>query len=74
MSYPSERENLDVHVDICAMRYEQLDRRLNNLESKMDAVTETVTAGRNTVSKVMIGTSGTIVAGILTTIVVLLMK
>jgi hypothetical protein len=40
----------------------------------MDAVTETVTAGRNTVAKVMIGTSGTIVAGILTTIVVLLMK
>jgi tetrahydromethanopterin S-methyltransferase subunit G len=74
MSYPSERDNLDVHVDICAMRYEQLDRRLNNLESKMDAVTETVTAGKNTVAKVMIGTSGTIVAGILTTIVVLLMK
>jgi tetrahydromethanopterin S-methyltransferase subunit G len=74
MSYPSERDNLNVHVDICAMRYEQLDRRLNNLENKMDAVTESVNAGKNTVAKVMIGTSGTIVAGILTTIVVLLMK
>jgi hypothetical protein len=74
MSYDSERENLSTHVDICALRYEQLDRRLNSLESKMDQVTDTITQGRNSMTRLLVTTSGTVVAGILTTVVVLLMQ
>ena len=31
-----ERESLEAHVDLCALRYEQLDTRMNNLEVKVE--------------------------------------
>ena len=58
-----ERESLEAHVDLCAIRYEALDGRLTNVEKKLDSISEQMAAGQNSLSKVIIGATGTIVAG-----------
>jgi len=30
-----EKESLEAHVDLCALRYSNLDKRLNDVESKI---------------------------------------
>lgn len=69
-----EKESLEAHVDLCALRYENLDRRLTNVETKLDGISNDMKAGQNSLSKVIIGAAGTIVAGLLSTIVVVLMQ
>jgi len=69
-----ERESLEAHVDLCAIRYEALDGRLTNVEKKLDNISEQMAAGQNSLSKVIIGATGTIVAGLLSTIVVVLLQ
>jgi tetrahydromethanopterin S-methyltransferase subunit G len=74
MSQDIEKESLAAHVDICAIRYENLEKRLDNLEEKVEKLSELIQKSQNSMTKIFVGTSGTIVAGILTTIVVLIMK
>ena len=69
-----ERESLEAHVDLCALRYEQLDTRMTNIESKVEEIHKDITEGQKSMTKVLIGTAGTIVAGLLSTIVVILMQ
>ena len=35
-----EKQNLEAHVEICAVRYATLETKLNNLEKRMDKVEE----------------------------------
>ena len=35
-----EKQNLEAHVEICAVRYASLEQKLCNLESRMDKVDE----------------------------------
>lgn len=76
MSKPTEleRTNLEAHVDLCAQRYESLDRRLNNLETDLKRISEDIRSGNSSLNKVIIGTTGTIIAGLLSTIVVVILK
>lgn len=69
-----EKESLEAHVDLCALRYEQMDKRLTVVEDKLDGIAEQMTAGQNSLVKVIIGAAGTVVAGLLSTIVVVLMQ
>ncbi len=69
-----ERESLEAHVDLCAIRYEALDGRLTGVEKKLDGIAEQMAAGQNSLAKVIIGAAGTIVAGLLSTVVVILMQ
>jgi tetrahydromethanopterin S-methyltransferase subunit G len=69
-----EKENLEAHVDLCAQRYEVLEGRLNKIENKVEEIHKDVTAGQAGLVKVIIGAAGTIVAGLLSTIVVILMN
>lgn len=69
-----EKESLEAHVDLCALRYKNLDDRLSNLEDKVDDIHKDITEGQKSMTKVLIGSAGTIVAGLLSTIVVLLMS
>jgi tetrahydromethanopterin S-methyltransferase subunit G len=69
-----EKESLEAHVDLCALRYEQLDRRLTGLEEKVDNIHTDIQTGNASMIKVLIGAAGTIVAGLLSTIVVILMQ
>jgi len=69
-----EKESLEAHVDLCALRYEQLDGRLTNVEKKMEEMHEDMRLGQTSLIKVLIGATATIVAGLLSTIVVIIMK
>lgn len=69
-----EKESLEAHVDLCALRYEQLDKRLTKVEQKLDDISDDLKTGQNSLSKVIIGAAGTIVAGLLSTIVVVIMQ
>lgn len=60
-----EREELSVHVDICAERYKGLDERLNTVEKKIDDVRDTVKSFRTELTKTLIGTAGTIVVALI---------
>jgi hypothetical protein len=69
-----EKESLEAHVDLCAMRYLQLDTRLTNLEKKVDSVHNDIIEGQKSMTKVIIGTAGTVIAGVLGIVVTILMK
>ena len=69
-----ERENLEAHVDLCAQRYEVLESRLTKIEQKVEAIHSDIAHGNKSLIKVIIGATGTIVAGLLSTIVVLLIN
>ena len=69
-----EKESLEAHVDLCALRYEAMDKRLTAVEEKIDEVHTDIKEGNQSLIKVLIGAAGTIVAGLLSTIVVILMN
>ena len=62
---PSERENLQVHVDNCQMRYESLESRLTKVEIKLEDIDRKVDEFRLDFFKIMVGTAGTIVTAII---------
>ena len=68
-----EKESLEAHVDLCALRYKALDDRMTKIESKVEEIHDDIKSGNQSMTKVLIGAAGTIVAGLLSTIVVLLM-
>lgn len=69
-----EKENLEAHVDLCEQRYKNLETRMQNIESKVEHIHRDITSGQKSMTKVIIGAAGTIVAGLLSTIVVLLIS
>ena len=69
-----ERENLEAHVDLCQQRYENLESRLTKIESKVDSIHKDIVEGQKSMTKVIIGAAGTISAGLLSTIIVLVMN
>ena len=69
-----EKQNLEAHVDLCEQRYNNLELRLSKIEAKVEHVHADITHGNKSMVKVIIGATGTIVAGLLSTIVVLLLK
>jgi hypothetical protein len=69
-----EKENFEAHVDLCAQRYENLDQRLTKIESKFGELQKLIEAGQNSMIKVVIGTAGTVVTGVLSVLFVLLTK
>ena len=69
-----EKESLEAHVDLCALRYEAMDKRLTAVEEKIDEVHTDIKDGNQSLVRVLIGAAGTIVAGLLSTIVVILMN
>lgn len=75
MSVPSgiERENLEAHVEICAHRYDALEKRLSNIEEKVADIHQKITIGNQDLSKVIIGAAGSVLAGLLGTIATLLL-
>ena len=69
-----ERESLEAHVDLCALRYQQLDSRLTHLEEKVETMHQDILEGQKSLSKVIIGTAGTVIAGVISAVVAILIK
>lgn len=76
MSEPTdiEKENLEAHVELCAQRYKQLETRLTGIEVKVASLQETIERSHLSTIKVLIGTAGTVIVGILSTMAVILTK
>ena len=69
-----EKENLESHVELCALRYQNLEARLGTIETKVGQLAEKIQDSNNSMSKVIIGATATIVSGLLATVVTILMK
>jgi len=67
-----ERSSLEAHVDLCALRYKNLNDRITTVETTLMNIRTDIKEGQSSLIKVLIGTAGTIVAGLLSTIVVIL--
>lgn len=74
MATEIEKENLEAHVELCAERYKQLEVRLKTIETKVEHLSDKIVDSQNSMSKVVIGATATIVAGLLSTIITILMK
>jgi tetrahydromethanopterin S-methyltransferase subunit G len=64
----------DVRLSLVEQNYEQLNKRLEKVEEKIDHLRDDVLASQHSMTKVIIGAAGTIFAGLLSTIVVLLLQ
>mgnify|MGYP000273842723 CR=1 FL=1 len=69
-----ERESLEAHVDLCEQRYINLEKRLGKVEEKVQHIHDDLGKSHSSLIKVIIGTSGTIIAGLLSTVVVILIN
>ena len=69
-----EKQSLEAHVDLCALRYGQLDGRLTSLEEKVDDIHTDILEGQKSLSKVIITTAGTVVVGVLSIVATILLK
>ena len=76
-----ERENLEAHVDLCAERYRVLEEKLDNLDKKFDRLesamkdlTEKQVNDKASSNKLLIGAAATVIAGLLSTVVLLLLN
>lgn len=69
-----ERTNLEAHVDLCAQRYESLDNRLTAIEGKFGDLKKLIEEGHTSMTKIIIGTAGTVVSGVLGVLFLLLSK
>ena len=76
MSTPTaiEKENLEAHVELCAQRYDALENRLTGVETKISTLQSTIEAGHSSMVKILIGTAGTVICGILSLLAVIITK
>ena len=69
-----EKENLESHVELCAIRYAQLDQRLTSIETKVSTLQDTIEKSHLSMVKVLIGTAGTVTTGVISVLIVILTK
>ncbi len=70
----AEKTDLALHVDLCAERFGTLDKRLEKVEKKLDELHEEITIQHRGLSKVIITTTGTVIASVLALVITLLVK
>jgi len=69
-----EKQNLEAHVDLCSERYKGLHDRLSAIELRLGKMNEDMLVGQKSSRTTIIATAGTVIAGLLSTMVVLLMR
>jgi len=69
-----EKTSLEAHVDLCALRYGQLDARLTSLEVKMIEVQQSINEGNKSLRSTIISGAITILGGLLSLTLAILMK
>jgi len=69
-----EKTNLEAHVDLCSERYRNLHDRLSAIEVRLGKMHEDHDRNHKSHTKTIIATAGTVLAGLLSVVVVILMK
>ena len=69
-----EKQNLEAHVDLCSERYKGLHDRLSAIEIRLAKMNEDMGTSHKSSQKTIIATAGTVVASLLSIVVVILMK
>ena len=69
-----EKQNLEAHVELCAQRYEAIEQRLGAIEGKVSALQKTIEESHSSMVKVLVGTAGTVITGVLSVLIVILTK
>jgi hypothetical protein len=69
-----ERTSLEAHVDLCAIRYDSLDKRLSKVEEKLEELADTMKNSNTALIKVVVGAAGSVIASLLSVIIVVLMN
>jgi len=69
-----EKENLEAHVELCAQRYEAIEKRLTTIENKVGNLHTTLEKSSLHTVKVLIGSAGTIIVAVLGLLGVILTK
>lgn len=69
-----EKENLEAHVELCAQRYDALEQRLGSVETKLSNLQIAVEKSHLNTVKVLIGSAGTVIVGILSLIGIILSR
>lgn len=74
-----EKTNLEAHVDLCQERYRVLEEKVNRIGDGLDRLSKDVAEMRQeslkqhqSSNKMLLATAGTIISGLLGTIIVLL--
>lgn len=70
----AERNDLTVHVDLCAQRYLLLEKRLHILEIKVDKINEDIVKGQKSLSTVIITSAATITTALASLLLAILLK
>ena len=69
-----EKTNLEAHVDLCSERYKGLHDRLSAIEIRLGKMHDDSEKNHKSHSKTVITAAGTVIAGLLSTMVVLLIR
>ena len=69
-----EKTNLEAHVDLCTERYKGLHDRLSAIEVRLGKINDDMKIGHKSNSRTVIAAAGTVIAGLLSTMVVLLIR
>ena len=69
-----EKTNLEAHVDLCSERYKGLHDRLSAIEHRLGKINDDMKINHKSNSRTVITAAGTVIAGLLSTMVILLMK
>ena len=69
-----EKTNLEAHVDLCSERYKGLHDRLSAIEHRLSKINDDMKVNHKSNSRTVITAAGTVIAGLLSTMVILLMK
>lgn len=69
-----ERQDLNLHIDLCAQRYHELDNRLAVVEGKIDRLSEDLARGQRSLQKTIIATAATIVPSVLALAIAMITK
>lgn len=62
MTTEIEKTNLESHVELCALRYEGIEKRLDGIEKKVGQLQVTIESSHLSTMKILIGTAGTVIA------------
>ena len=69
-----EKTNLEAHVELCTQRFQRINERLDEIETKLDEINKCMMRNNGSTIKTVIYSAGTVIAGLLSTVVVILMK